>query len=77
MKELDIVKLIEDFAGISAGTNGTIVLEYDGSHFEVEFVDAAGDTIDVVTTPSELLALVESGGGIADRDRQNEIIEYI
>ena len=41
MKELDIVKLIEDFAGISAGTNGTIVLEYDGTHFEVEFVDAA------------------------------------
>ena len=60
MKELDVVKLIEDFAGISAGTNGTIVLEYDGTHFEVEFVDASGDTIDVVTTPSELLALVES-----------------
>ena len=60
MKELDVVKLIEDFAGISAGTNGTIVLEYDGSHFEVEFVDAAGDTIDVVTTPSELLALVKN-----------------
>ena len=60
MKELDVVKLIEDFAGISAGTNGTIVLEYDGSHFEVEFVDAVGDTIDVVTTPAELLALVES-----------------
>ena len=60
MKELDVVKLIRDFAGISAGTNGTIVLEYDGTHFEVEFVDEAGDTIDVVTTPSELLALVES-----------------
>lgn len=60
MKELDIVRLIEDFSGISAGTKGTIVLEYDGSHFEVEFVDDAGDTIDVVTTPSDLLALVES-----------------
>ena len=60
MKELDVVKLIRDFAGISAGTNGTIVLEYDGTHFEVEFVDEAGDTIDVVTTPSEFLALVES-----------------
>lgn len=60
MGQLDVVRLIEDFAGISAGTKGTIVLEYDGTHFEVEFVDAAGDTIDVVTTPSELLALVES-----------------
>lgn len=60
MKELDIVRLIEDFSGISAGTKGTIVLEYDGAHFEVEFVDDAGDTIDVVTTPSDLLALVES-----------------
>ena len=59
MKELDIVKLIEDFAGISAGTNVTIVLEYDGTHFEVEFVDAAGDTIDVVTTPASVLAMVE------------------
>lgn len=60
MKELDIVRLVEDFSGVSAGTKGTIVLEYDGTHFEVEFVDEAGDTIDVVTTPSALLQLVES-----------------
>ena len=26
MKYLDVIKLIEDFSGISAGTNGTIVL---------------------------------------------------
>jgi hypothetical protein len=45
-----IEKLIEDFSGISAGTKGTIVLEYDGTHFEVEFVDENGDTIDVVCT---------------------------
>ncbi len=60
MKELDIVRLVEDFAGISAGTKGTIVLEYDGTHFEVEFVDATGDTIDVVTTPVKILELIES-----------------
>lgn len=59
MKELDVVKLIKSFSGISAGTKGTIVLEYDGTHFEVEFVDEAGDTIDVITTPAELLELVE------------------
>jgi hypothetical protein len=60
MKELDVIKLIEDFSGISAGTKGTIVLEYDGTHFEVEFVDENGDTIDVVTTPSRLLELIEA-----------------
>ena len=60
MKELDVVRLTEDFAGISASTKGTIVLEYDGTHFEVEFVDASRDTIDVITTPAALLSLVES-----------------
>jgi hypothetical protein len=51
MKELDVVKLIKDYSNIQAGTIGTIVLEYDGTHYEVEFFDEAGDTIDVVTTP--------------------------
>ena len=59
MKELDVIKLIEDFSGIPAGTKGTIVLEYDGTHFEVEFVDENGNTIDVVTAPSRLLELIE------------------
>lgn len=60
MKELDVVKLVEDFSGVSAGTKGTIVLEYDRTQFEVEFVDDAGDTIDVVTTPADILELIES-----------------
>lgn len=59
MRELDVVKIIEDFSGISAGTIGTIVLEYSRTHFEVEFVDENGVTIDVVTTPSKLLELIE------------------
>lgn len=58
MKELDIVKLKSDFQGLPAGTKGTIVLEYDGTAFEVEFVDKSGDTIDVLTTPSNVLELV-------------------
>ncbi len=33
--------------------------EYDGKAFEVEFFDANGDTLDVVTTPVDLLVLVE------------------
>ncbi len=50
----------EKVNGLSAGTKGTIVLEYDGTYFEVEFVDDNGDTIDVVTTPADLLELVIS-----------------
>ena len=60
MKELDTVKLLNDFVGINAGTIGVIVCEYDGTAFEVEFFDLEGNTIDVVTTPSELLALEKS-----------------
>lgn len=60
MKELDVVKLTEDFKNLPAGTEGTIVLEYDGKAFEVEFIDEYGDTIDVLTVPTDLLALVTS-----------------
>ena len=59
MKELDVVKLTQDYENIPSGTEGTIVCEYDGKAFEVEFFDANGDTLDVVTTPAELLELVE------------------
>lgn len=58
MKELDVVRLKTDFRSVSAGTMGTIVLEYDGTAFEVEFVDKEGDTIDVLTTPVNLLEVV-------------------
>lgn len=57
MKELDVVKLVKDFNGLPAGTEGTIVLKYDGTAYEVEFFDANGDTIDVITTPSNILEL--------------------
>lgn len=55
MKELDLVKLSKEFHGLPIGTKGTIVLEYDGTAFEVEFFDIAGDTIDVLTTPADVL----------------------
>ncbi len=58
MEELDIVRLKADFEGLPAGTEGTIVSEYDGTHFDVEFFDDAGDTIDIFTTPAEILELV-------------------
>ncbi len=60
MKELDIVKLTKEFNGLKAGTEGTIVLEYDGNYFEVEFFDKNNNTIGVFTIPTELLEIVKS-----------------
>lgn len=60
MKELDVVRLKSVFSDLPTGTTGTIVLEYDGKCFEVEFFDENGDTIDVVTTPVEFLEIVQS-----------------
>lgn len=59
MKELDIVKLTKEFKGLKAGTEGVIVLEYDGNYFEVEFFDDNNDTTGVFTTPVELLEIVK------------------
>lgn len=55
MKELEVVRLTNEFNGLPVGTEGVIVSEYDGSSFEVEFFDTNGDTIDVLTTPSNVL----------------------
>ena len=63
MKELDVVKIKQDYENIPSGTEGTIACEYDGKAFEEEFFDANGDTLDVVTTPAELLELVEEYQG--------------
>lgn len=60
MKELDVVKLIKEFNGLPVGTKGAIVLEYDGTYYEVEFFDSNGDTIGVFTTPRDMLELVAS-----------------
>ena len=58
MKELGVVSLIKEFEGLPIGTEGTIVCEYDGKAFEVEFFDDDGDTIDVFTTPAEVIELL-------------------
>lgn len=60
MKELDTVRLKVDYRGVHSGTIGTIVLEYDGTAFEVEFVDENCDTIAVLTTPADLLELLQN-----------------
>ena len=38
MKELDLVRLKEDYKEISKGTKGTVVLLYDDKNCEVEFL---------------------------------------
>ena len=63
MKELDVVKIIQDYENIPSGTEGTIVCVYDGRAYEVEFFDKIGNTLDVVTTPTDLLVLVEEYQG--------------
>ena len=63
MKKLDVVKIKQDYENIPSGAEGTIVCEYDGKASEVEFFDANGDTLDVVTTPAKLLELVEEYQG--------------
>lgn len=60
MKELDVVRLKEDYKEIRRGTKGTIVLLYDDKNCEVEFFDKAGDTIDVIMTPLNKLELIQS-----------------
>ena len=60
MKELDLVRLKENYKEIKKGETGTIVLLYDDKNCEVEFFDNEGDTIDVVTTPLKKLELVKS-----------------
>ena len=63
MKELDVVKILKDYENIPSGTQGTIVSEYDGKAFEVEFFDKNWNTLDVITTPSELLEVLEEYQG--------------
>lgn len=60
MKELDVVRLKEDYKEIRRGTKGTIVLLYDDKNCEVEFFGKAGDTIDVIMTPLNKLELIQS-----------------
>ena len=58
MKELVVVRLVQEFNGFPVGTEGTIVHKYDDSMYEIEFFDSEGDTIDVFTTPVEVLELL-------------------
>ncbi len=58
MKELDVVKLLSDHKGILKGTEGIIVLDYYAETCVVEIFDAEEKTIDIVTTPKNLLEVI-------------------
>lgn len=60
MKELDVVRLIQEFNGLSIGTEGTIVHKYDETMYEIEFFSKDGNTLDVVTTPISVIELVKT-----------------
>lgn len=61
MKELDSVRLTTQFENLEKGTEGAIVHVYPGGKdFEVEFFDTDGNTIDVLTTPRDVLELLSS-----------------
>lgn len=60
MKELDCVRLLEDFENIPKGTEGAIVIDYRGPDVEVEFFDKEGDTIDILTVPRVILEVTHS-----------------
>ncbi len=59
MKELDVVKLVNDFEDLSKGTEGTIVYEHGNNVFEVEFFDDNDDTIGVYTISGENLEIIK------------------
>ncbi len=59
LKELDVVELTKDIATVPKGTQGAVVLVYPGGRLvEVEFVDQAGETLEVVSVPAHFLKKV-------------------
>ena len=58
MKELDVVKLINDFENLKKGTEGTIVYEHGKNFFEVEFFDDDNETIGVYTISGDNLEVI-------------------
>lgn len=68
IKDLDIVALTEDIEAthfetkeiikLSKGQVGTVVMEFDGSAFEVEFAHPDGTTYAMETIPATMLLLL-------------------
>lgn len=58
MKELDVVKLKNDFEDLEIGTEGTIVYSHGNGCFEVEFFDDKKETIGVFTITEDYLEVL-------------------
>lgn len=64
IKELDLVVLKRDLpeSHLKAGDVGTIVLEHAGARgLEVEFMTLTGETVAVVTVPTDAVRAVADG----------------
>ena len=64
IKELDLVVLRPDLPGsqLKAGDVGTVVLEHAGGRgLEVEFMTLTGETVAVVTIPTDAVRSVADG----------------
>ncbi|HJI73077.1 DUF4926 domain-containing protein [Dialister hominis] len=59
MKPLDHVRLVIDYKGLPAETEGTIVHAYDDGTYEVEYFDNSALTIAVFPTPADVLEEVD------------------
>ena len=54
MKEYDIVKSVRDLnSEIPKDTIGTVLIVYNSTDYEVEFVDEEGQTLDVITVSQD------------------------
>ena len=75
MKELDVVRLVQEFNGFPVGTEGTIVHKYDDSMYEIEFFDKSGTPLEVVadklSIPIKITALNTTSRNYLD------IIDYV
>ena len=64
IKELDLVVLKRHLpeSRLKAGDVGTVVLEHSGGEgFEVEFMTLTGETVAVITVPSDAVRAVHDG----------------
>lgn len=59
MKELDNIILLNDYKGIPRGNVGVIVHVYPDTYCEVEFFNKEGETIDVITTPLNIIEVIK------------------
>ena len=75
MKELDVVRLVQEFNGFPVGTEGTIVHKYDDSMYEIEFFDKSGNTLEV-DDPFQKTLRSDVGiqiGGFTDQNVRREL----